>query len=131
MELCKTWKQETEAATWWHVEGSPIGVRFDGNRWVTAFVSTGIAATDGRFEDLHDAMLAAERVTVAIEDARFTLTFEGAAEPDWAGPIAEWVEANVDTLEEIDVAEALALQPGQELEFGGGAAPSVYLKRVA
>lgn len=58
----------------------------------------------------------------------YTVTFDGDEDPAWRGTFDEWVAGNED-LEQAEVLEAAALEPGQTMMFGGGAGHLVTLQR--
>ena len=50
------------------------------------------------------------------------------AEPDWTGTLDDFLDQDLAPEER---AAAIALQPGDEATYGGGAAPIFRLRRVA
>jgi len=45
--------------------------------------------------------------------------------------VDEFVDANGETLSEVDLADLFFLEVGESLHFGGGACPAVEVRRVA
>lgn len=48
---------------------------------------------------------------------------------DWYGSLEELLESNMDGYTDQEIAEVVRMQPGQSMEFGGGAAARCTLTR--